>query len=134
DATNKNSLTWSAVTGASSYDVYRTTVGLVPSTTGKIANVTSPAYIDAGAAGDSAAAPTGNNTGSINAATGTYGTINATTAAIGTSAVSGDQTVRGTIAPAGQITNLNFLDVSRPPYSADMTGSAGSTTALNDAP
>jgi Pectate lyase superfamily protein len=65
DATNKNSLTWPAVTGAATYDVYRTAVGVSPSTTGKIANVTTTSYVDAGAAGDSSVAPSSNATGQV---------------------------------------------------------------------
>jgi hypothetical protein len=68
DATNKNSLSWTAVTGAASYDVYRTVAGFSPSTIGKIANVSTNAYIDAGAAGDSSAAPTANTTGRVTGA------------------------------------------------------------------
>ena len=66
DSTNKNSLTWTAVPGAASYDVYRTAHGITPSTTGKIANVTTNSYVDAGASGDSGTAPVINNTGGFN--------------------------------------------------------------------
>jgi len=59
NGTNYNIITWAAVTGATSYDVYRTSAGGTPSTTGKIATgVTSP-YNDQGAAGDSSSVPVG---------------------------------------------------------------------------
>jgi parallel beta-helix repeat protein len=67
DSTNKVSVTWAAVTGAASYDVYRTAVGVSPTTTGKIANVTTNSYVDAGAAGDSSNPPIENLTGSATA-------------------------------------------------------------------
>lgn len=68
DSTNKNSLAWTAVTGAATYDVYRTVVGVSPTTTGKIANVSTNAYIDAGAAGDSSTPPSFNTTGRVTGA------------------------------------------------------------------
>jgi len=55
---NYNALSWTAVTGATAYDIYRTAAGGTPSTTGKIASTASTTYNDQGAAGDSAAAPT----------------------------------------------------------------------------
>jgi hypothetical protein len=65
DATNKNSLSWTTVIGAASYDVYRTAHGFAPSTLGKIANVTTNSYVDSGAAGDGSTAPALNNTGRV---------------------------------------------------------------------
>jgi hypothetical protein len=65
-SSNYNALTWSAVTGATSYDIYRTVVGTSPSTTGKIGNATTTSFNDTGLAGDSATAPTFNSTGAIN--------------------------------------------------------------------
>jgi hypothetical protein len=66
---NYNANSWSAVSGAYYYDVYRTTVGTSPSTTGKIARVTlATSYNDTGAAGDGTTAPTTNATGNITAA------------------------------------------------------------------
>ena len=58
DVTNYNALTWTAVTGASSYYVYRTAAGGTPSTTGYVATTTTNAYNDTGAAGDTTTAPT----------------------------------------------------------------------------
>lgn len=67
NSTNYNQLTWQAVPGATSYDVYRTaTDGTSPTTTGKIANTASTTYNDQGAAGDSATAPTVNTSGTTN--------------------------------------------------------------------
>jgi hypothetical protein len=123
DATNKNSLTWTAVTGASTYDVYRTVAGLVPSSLGKIANVSSAAYIDAGAAGDLTTAPAVNSTGGISAANGTFSgngtfggsmtvasTVNSATlntssdsAIGGNSSVHGNETVGGTFTGTGPV-------------------------------
>lgn len=58
DVTNYNALTWTAVTGASSYYVYRTAAGGAPNTTGYLATVTTNAYNDVGDAADSTTAPT----------------------------------------------------------------------------
>jgi len=59
DNTNYNALSWSAVTNATGYDIYRTASGGTPSTLGKIASVTgATTYNDKGAAGDGSAAPT----------------------------------------------------------------------------
>lgn len=64
DGTNYNRLTWSAVTNASGYWIYRTAVGTSPTTTGRIAVLGAvTTYDDQGAAGDSATAPTTNTTG-----------------------------------------------------------------------
>jgi hypothetical protein len=62
---NYNQITWNAVLGAQSYDVYRTTAGGTPNTTGKIANVTALALNDTGLAGDTTIAPIINSTGGI---------------------------------------------------------------------
>lgn len=72
---NFNVVTWGSVNGAYSYDIYRTAVGSSPSTTGLIGNVLATAIIvtaannytfnDTGVAGNSAAAPSTNATGSI---------------------------------------------------------------------
>ena len=74
-ATVFNVLTWNAVPGAVSYDIYRVTASGTPSTTGKIANVTSlnTTYTDIGAAGDSTTAPTVNTTGVIFTGGGSVG-------------------------------------------------------------
>jgi hypothetical protein len=76
-STNKNIVTFSSVTGAAAYDVYRTTAPTSPSTTGLIGTVTatinsatgiqttSYAFSDTGLAGDSTTAPTVNTTGSL---------------------------------------------------------------------
>lgn len=74
-AVNSNTITWNAVPGALSYDVYRTTAPGTPSTTGKIGNVTLAqmsasgtfSFTDTGLAGDSASAPTVNTTGTVTA-------------------------------------------------------------------
>lgn len=66
DATNKISLTWPAVAGAASYDVYRVASGGSPATLGKIANVTTNSYVDTGAVGDGSTAPAVNATGNLN--------------------------------------------------------------------
>jgi hypothetical protein len=66
-SSNYNQITWSAVTGAASYDIYRTTAGGTPSSTGKIANVTALALNDTGRAGDATIAPTTNTTGVVTA-------------------------------------------------------------------
>jgi hypothetical protein len=64
DGTNFNRLTWSAVTGAASYDVYRTVAGTTPATTGKIVSATTALTADDKAlAGGGETAPTTNGTG-----------------------------------------------------------------------
>lgn len=78
DATNKNSIAWAAVAGAASYDVYRTAAGVTPSTTGKIATVSTNAYVDAGAAGDGSTPPTTNTTGTVTADSATLARLTLT--------------------------------------------------------
>jgi hypothetical protein len=66
DNTNKVSLSWTAVPGAASYNVYRlANAGLAPTTIGKIANVLIPACVDTGAAGDGSSPPVRNSTGRV---------------------------------------------------------------------
>jgi hypothetical protein len=69
---NYNHLAWTAVTGAASYDIYRTAHGTTPSTNGKLATVTAPivTYDDKAAAGNGASAPIINSTGTMPDATG----------------------------------------------------------------
>lgn len=67
DGTNFNRLTWTAVTNATGYWVFRTAAGGTPSTTGRIAVLGAvTTYDDQGAAGDSSVAPTSNSTGLTN--------------------------------------------------------------------
>lgn len=64
NGTNYNQLTWTAVPGAASYDVYRVaTNGVSPVTIGLIANTAAVTYNDQGAAGDASTAPTENTSG-----------------------------------------------------------------------
>lgn len=74
---NYNTLTWTPVTGAASYDVYRTASSGTPASTGKIATVTAPAYNDQAAVGDSSSPPGFNSTGNLVYRDGT-GTVNPT--------------------------------------------------------
>jgi hypothetical protein len=77
---NYNIVTWSAVTGASKYAIYRTAVGTSPTTTGLIGTVVAPTatWNDTAIAGNSATAPSTNGTGSMkNGAAQT--TVNAST-------------------------------------------------------
>lgn len=62
---NYNALSWAAIAGAATYDVYRTVGG---GSAGKIANVLTNSYNDQGAAGDSSTAPTTNTTGLVTVA------------------------------------------------------------------
>lgn len=56
--TNYNQITWAAVPGAASYNVYRTASGGTPATTGKIASVTSGLTLnDTGLVGDGTTMP-----------------------------------------------------------------------------
>lgn len=64
NGTNFNRLTWTAVTGAVGYWVYRTVSDATPSTTGRIATLGAvTTYDDQAAVGDSTTAPTTNTTG-----------------------------------------------------------------------
>lgn len=64
---NFNRLTWTAVTNATGYWVYRTAVATSPTTTGRIAVLGAvTTFDDTGIAGDSATAPTTNSTGLTN--------------------------------------------------------------------
>src|SRR5271157_2738838 len=61
-----NVITWTAVTGAVSYDIYRSTVGTGPTTKGVLGNVLADAtltYTDNSVAGDGTNVPTINTTG-----------------------------------------------------------------------
>lgn len=61
-----NTITWAAVSGASSYDIYRTTSATAPTSTGYIGNVLATAalsFIDTGITADGSTAPTVNTTG-----------------------------------------------------------------------
>ena len=60
DASNYNTITWGAVSVATSYDVYRT-VGFAP--LGKITNTASVSFVDDGDAGDASSPPTENGSG-----------------------------------------------------------------------
>jgi hypothetical protein len=57
DTDNFNTITWDAVPGAASYDVYRTAVGTSPTSTGLIATVFATTIDDTGLAGDASTAP-----------------------------------------------------------------------------
>ena len=64
DGTNYNRLTWTAVSNATGYWIYRTAVGTSPTTTGRIVVLGAvTTYDDQGAAGDSTTAATANTSG-----------------------------------------------------------------------
>ena len=70
NSTNYNTVSWTAVLGAASYDVYRTASAGTPSTTGFIGNTASLTFNDTGIAATQAAsvgatAPTVNTSGTI---------------------------------------------------------------------
>lgn len=54
---NFNRITWAAVAGADSYDIYRTVAGTSPTSLGKIGNTTGVTFDDTGLAGDAGTAP-----------------------------------------------------------------------------
>lgn len=63
-----NTITWAAVAGAISYDIYRTVAATAPTTTGKIGNVLATStlsFTDTGVAGDGTTAPTVNTMGAV---------------------------------------------------------------------
>lgn len=66
DGSHFNVITWAAVAGAASYQIYRSTVAVSPATLGVIGSVTTGAtltFTDSGGAGDASTAPTANATG-----------------------------------------------------------------------
>ncbi|HSX18344.1 MAG TPA: carbohydrate binding domain-containing protein [Candidatus Saccharimonadales bacterium] len=65
NSTTYNHLTWSVVTGAVSYKVYRITAGGTPSTTGLIGTVRGLTLDDTGLAGDASSAPTTDSSGNL---------------------------------------------------------------------
>ncbi len=68
DGTHYNGISWTAVTGATSYTVFRTTSGGTPATTGKLAtctNITAITCTDNGLVGDGSSEPTVNMTGNL---------------------------------------------------------------------
>ena len=67
-ASNFNRLTWSAVTGAVDYRVYRTVAGTSPATTGIIYTGTALTVDDTGLAGGGETAPTVDGTGAVTGA------------------------------------------------------------------
>jgi hypothetical protein len=140
DTNNYNNLAWLVVPGAVSYDVYRIVAGFSPNTLGKIANVASASYSDKGAAGDGATVPNQNTTGNIQWLADNISDIGAASSGRPRDLnvarnvnIGGTGTVGGTLSSAAQISNLNFIDVSRIPYSADMTGTVDGTAAFNAA-
>jgi hypothetical protein len=69
--TNYNTISWSAVTGANSYKVYRTIAGGTPSTTGLIGTTTLTSFEDTGMAGDGTTPPTTDTSGQLVVGTST---------------------------------------------------------------
>src|SRR5579864_3898434 len=66
DATHHNDVSWSAVTGAASYKIYRTAAtGGTPSTTGLIGSTTGTSFSDTGLVGAGNSAPTTDTTGQL---------------------------------------------------------------------
>lgn len=61
--TNYNQITWTAVRGATSYNVWRTDAPTSPATTGLIGNVTAVSFDDTGVAGDGTEPPDVNTSG-----------------------------------------------------------------------
>jgi hypothetical protein len=64
-STNYNRVAWSAVTDANQYDVYRTTSGGTPNTTGLIGSTANIYFNDTGIAGDGSTAPTVGGPGAV---------------------------------------------------------------------
>ena len=65
--TNSVTVKWNPVPGAVSYNIYRTSAGGTPGTTGKIGNVAANvfSFTDSGIAGDSTTPPAANTTGTV---------------------------------------------------------------------
>lgn len=91
NGTNFNRLTWSAVTNAVAYDVYRTVAPTSPATTGKIVAATTALTVDdTGLAGGGETAPSVNGTGKVTAgAAAVSGTVSAEIATLKTAVLSG---------------------------------------------
>lgn len=67
-ASDKNTITWAAVTGATKYTVRRTVSGGTPATTGALATctaITGLSCVDTGLVGDGIASPNANTTGQL---------------------------------------------------------------------
>lgn len=99
DATHFNTITWTALQNAASYDIYRTAVGSSPSSTGKIGNVAAGVAAtlkDTGLAGDSSSAPTVNVTGLL-----TPGNVAFTVASSHVNGSTANNDFMGTITLAG---------------------------------
>jgi len=129
-----NTVTWAAVAGATSYDVYRTTSASSPSTTGYVANILASSstsgtytYVDTGDAGDSRTAPTANTTSALEApkcfdisviglaavqstTITNGGTVGSTAYSYSVSAVTAAGTENGTAAAASTATGNATLD------------------------
>lgn len=68
DGTHFNTITWAAIAGSVSYDIYRTTTATAPTTKGKLGNVLADAtlsFVDNAVAGDTTNAPTIATTGVV---------------------------------------------------------------------
>jgi hypothetical protein len=76
NGTNFWRITWPAITGAASYDVYRVVAGTTPSTTGKVGNTALLTFDDTGLAGDATTPPGANTTGQLRLASGSINTRN----------------------------------------------------------
>lgn len=75
-------------------------------------------------------------TGALSGSTAAFSgnaTVGGTLGVTGNTTVGGTLAATGVISSAGQITNLDYIDVSKAPYSADMTGATNSASALNSA-
>jgi len=71
DGTHFNTITWTAVAGAVSYDIYRTTTATSPTTKGQLGNVLADAtlsFVDNAVAGDGRTAPTISTAGIVSPA------------------------------------------------------------------
>jgi hypothetical protein len=134
--TNYNQITWTGVTGASSYNIYRTASSGTPSTTGLIGNVSATSTLsfnDTGIAGG-AAVPTVDNSGQLDA-TGTVllkNAVNSTTAfqiqnASGTSLLTAN-TSASTITTNGELIASGATSVST---GSEMMTSSESFPATN---
>lgn len=77
---NGNIITWAAIPGATSYDIYRTFTAGTPATVGKIGNTASATFTDSAIAGDTTTPPTANTTGYNQAVCYLYDNATATNA------------------------------------------------------
>jgi hypothetical protein len=141
DATHFNTLTWTAIPGAASYDVYRTVHATSPTTIGKIGNVISSVNVattgfkDNGLAGDATTAPAVNTTGTISIAGNitTYKGINTVSNGVPSELAVSDLTAQSAAIAATTLYATTATGMYRVSWSATITTVDGVSSVLGGA-